>query len=64
MNLHLLKKVVLGVALILSETTICSAQNTEEQLNLKYWTMRERFRRYFFTYQSFVDFKLSYFFVL
>jgi hypothetical protein len=44
---HILKKVVLGVAVMLSQVPVCIAQDTEEELNLKYWTMRERFRRYF-----------------
>lgn len=46
MKLHLLKKVMLGAAM-LTQVTFCFAQNSEEELNLKYWTMRERFRRYF-----------------
>jgi hypothetical protein len=47
MTLHLLKKVVLGVAMLLFETSISYSQNTEQELNIKYWTMRERFRKYF-----------------
>ncbi len=47
MKLHLLKKVVLGVAMLLCETTMCYAQDSETTLNQKYWNMRERFRKYY-----------------
>lgn len=47
MNSHLLKKIVIGAAMLFSQLPVCIAQDSEQELNLKYWTMRERFRRYF-----------------
>lgn len=47
MTLQLLKKATLGLAMLLSQTINCQAQDSEETLNLKYWTMRERFRKYY-----------------
>ncbi len=47
MTLQLLKKVTLGVAMLLSQTITCQAQDSEETLNTKYWNMRERFRKYY-----------------
>lgn len=44
--MQLLKKIMLGVAMI-TQFSFCFAQDSEETLNQKYWTMRERFRKYF-----------------
>jgi hypothetical protein len=46
MKIQLLKKVMLGVAMI-TQLSFCFAQDSEETLNQKYWTMRERFRKYY-----------------
>ncbi len=47
MTLQLLKKVALGVAMLLSQTIISQVQDSEETLNQKYWNLRERFRKYY-----------------
>lgn len=47
MTLQLLKKVALGAAVLLLQPNCYIAQDSETILNQKYWTMRERFRKYF-----------------
>lgn len=51
MKTQLHKKVMLGLAM-LTQITISIAQDSETTLNLKYWTMRERFRKYFISIGS------------
>lgn len=47
MDLQIVKKIILVLAMVFSQLPFCISQNNEQDLNLKYWTMRERFRRYF-----------------
>lgn len=48
MKAHILKKIILGLTILLSQTNFSQTINqSEESLNVKYWTMRERFRKYF-----------------
>ncbi|MDF2449009.1 MAG: hypothetical protein K0R26_1513 [Bacteroidota bacterium] len=46
MNLQLLKKVTIGIAMIINQVP-SNAQDSETTLNQKYWNMRERFRKYY-----------------